>query len=49
MIIYRYKISIHALREESDLDYGPNGRLVDYISIHALREESDSYQNPYFV
>ena len=34
-------ISIHALREESDLPQRI-GRLTRTISIHALREESDS-------
>ena len=34
-------ISIHALREESDI-LATVGRLVIPISIHALREESDS-------
>ena len=35
-------ISIHALREESDLDLAFASAGVD-ISIHALREESDEY------
>ena len=35
------QISIHALREESDL-YKNKGMIINYgISIHALREESD--------
>ena len=34
-------ISIHALREEGDLDCG-DFYLCDIISIHALREEGDS-------
>ena len=33
-------ISIHALREESDLDRARTSQLQQ-ISIHALREESD--------
>ena len=33
-------ISIHALREESDIA-GGRGWVKKYISIHALREESD--------
>ena len=35
-----WNISIHALREESDLALGGGDAVVD-ISIHALREESD--------
>ena len=35
-------ISIHALREESDLRTVGSGTAVQEISIHALREESDS-------
>ena len=35
-------ISIHALREESDLPALISGRQPIPISIHALREESDS-------
>ena len=38
-------ISIHALREESDDDYG-RGTLDLPISIHALREESDRPMTP---
>ena len=34
------EISIHALREEGDLD-AEAGRLDEVISIHALREEGD--------
>ena len=34
------RISIHALREESD-DFRDGKRLRFFISIHALREESD--------
>ena len=38
----KVQISIHALREESDLaNLGLNLDEID-ISIHALREESDS-------
>ena len=33
-------ISIHALREESDISTASAGRAM-LISIHALREESD--------
>ena len=33
-------ISIHALREESDMG-NPAASLLYWISIHALREESD--------
>ena len=36
------KISIHALREESDQDHAPSAPRY-YISIHALREESDRF------
>ena len=36
------RISIHALREESDLADSPVERVRVGISIHALREESDS-------
>mgnify|MGYP006907173329 FL=1 len=35
------RISIHALREESDLAVDGPRHPVDAISIHALREESD--------
>ncbi len=35
-----YLISIHALREESDLQLLQRAEL-EHISIHALREESD--------
>ena len=34
-------ISIHALREEGDLQLASNGIMVNSISIHALREEGD--------
>ena len=34
-------ISIHALREEGDLDCLGHARAVRLISIHALREEGD--------
>ena len=34
-------ISIHALREESDLTESYFSTIVILISIHALREESD--------
>ena len=36
------KISIHALREESDPGSGVAAAEAAYISIHALREESDA-------
>ena len=36
-------ISIHALREESDVGEGPVEH-ADGISIHALREESDTFR-----
>ena len=36
-------ISIHALREESDITHIPRD-VTQFISIHALREESDQYQ-----
>ena len=36
-----YYISIHALREESDLNELFDGDTTYVISIHALREESD--------
>ena len=35
------KISIHALREESDVDIYTIANALVKISIHALREESD--------
>ena len=35
-------ISIHALREESDVGLACGGRVLA-ISIHALREESDPH------
>ena len=35
-------ISIHALREESDL-CDPHTAMLTHISIHALREESDHH------
>ena len=35
------RISIHALREESDIELYINRNDVTAISIHALREESD--------
>ena len=38
-------ISIHALREESDLS-ATGGRNTIEISIHALREESDPARYP---
>ena len=37
-------ISIHALREESDLKNISTGEVYEGISIHALREESDNVQ-----
>jgi len=39
-----HAISIHALREESDLGAGYQGFHRQRISIHALREESDVKQ-----
>ena len=36
------QISIHALREESDLKITLPREVLSYISIHALREESDA-------
>ena len=41
----RYLISIHALREESDLRTLCVDCPADRISIHALREESDDWYN----
>ena len=38
-------ISIHALREESDIVLQRNGGMYMKISIHALREESDNYDD----
>ena len=38
---FPYKISIHALREESDSVRASIPRASSRISIHALREESD--------
>ena len=35
-------ISIHALREESDVQCKAHCMVVALISIHALREESDT-------
>ena len=35
------RISIHALREEGDLEYLVLGGVSAVISIHALREEGD--------
>ena len=35
-------ISIHALREEGDLNAVNVGIGIAYISIHALREEGDT-------
>ena len=40
---FRLFISIHALREESDLNELFDGDTTYVISIHALREESDSW------
>ena len=39
-------ISIHALREESDLSHQPRKCCRQSISIHALREESDPSAKP---
>ena len=39
------RISIHALRKESDLSDG-EALVRDLISIHALRKESDSPFGP---
>ena len=36
-----WKISIHALREEGDINPEPDDAATDRISIHALREEGD--------
>ena len=36
-----YNISIHALREEGDLERQQNQQAKQLISIHALREEGD--------
>ena len=41
-IINYIKISIHALREESDTNNMGTQNDLKYISIHALREESDA-------
>ena len=38
---FTFRISIHALREESD-QYGIETQYLRFISIHALREESDA-------
>ena len=40
-MLYKESISIHALREEGDLEFGQILRRLG-ISIHALREEGDS-------
>ena len=40
-LYHRTEISIHALREEGDLDQEPHHRILLAISIHALREEGD--------
>ena len=37
------KISIHALREEGDIDRSEINRDTEFISIHALREEGDRH------
>ena len=39
----QYHISIHALREESDLQSCLCCQFIKIISIHALREESDCF------
>ena len=39
--MFRSTISIHALREEGDLDSDPPEPRPVGISIHALREEGD--------
>ena len=41
-------ISIHALREESDMLEGNMGKHLTKISIHALREESDHFRGSSF-
>ena len=41
-----FKISIHALREEGDLQVHHLFDLGKTISIHALREEGDSTEKP---
>ena len=42
-VVYRYFISIHALRGEGDL-LGKQSLLAQVISIHALRGEGDATQ-----
>ena len=39
--VHHHAISIHALREEGDLDFIHSVADVVLISIHALREEGD--------
>ena len=41
--MFRSTISIHALREEGDLDSDPPEPRPVGISIHALREEGDGF------
>ena len=41
-LFYDIRISIHALREEGDLEYAEGVVEEPDISIHALREEGDS-------
>ena len=41
-MIYNIIISIHALREESDVTNDVDNHYFKSISIHALREESDT-------
>ena len=43
-ILQHLLISIHALREEGDLDGAASGLCLGEISIHALREEGDWYR-----
>ena len=39
---FKYEISIHALREEGDVEQACENHRTRPISIHALREEGDS-------
>ena len=39
--LWRFRISIHALREEGDSSPFFKGKIAVLISIHALREEGD--------
>jgi len=42
----KQNISIHALREEGDLEARDDEYRTTHISIHALREEGDHYRPP---